>query len=412
MSSTATIPLPHSALVTEKEKDQIIATLQQENQQLRAFKNTVHSIVTNKDMTYSDRVLWIITLDNHPNEMLACKPFQPNISRLRQESGVGSDTTTKFFASMAEAGAIKYSNKAQEPQTQGKNWSSVSTVIPQPTHAKANTRAAALRIKQREETTKRRIARKLVIIPCPECGSENLDDAYSAIVPICKSCNHVSMDRQETILSKQVRIIEETLIPADDTTPSHEFSDDEADDQGDEYDDDDELTSCTQEQPTDSATATSHEFSEVTDDQADENDKRPNDSQEPITTALSHEFSEVGASTDFVTATPLNHEFSTVSTSLEPTRPSHEFSETPTRSTTPSSASPISSSHQSIATPSHEFSEGMSVTTPYGTGIISMLWTTNNHQYCRIRYRSNEPDKTFSRNFELSQITPSTEERR
>ena len=69
-------------------KDQIIATLQQqlakkdqEIQQLRAYKSTVHTIITNKDMTYSDRVLWVITLDNHPNEMINCKPFQPNVSR-------------------------------------------------------------------------------------------------------------------------------------------------------------------------------------------------------------------------------------------------------------------------------------------------------------------------------------------
>src|SRR6266581_8890578 len=196
-----------------------IAELEKSLEKQHAYQHQVREITSNTNMTYSDRVLWISVLNNHTEELLECKPFQPNISRLRQESGVSPDSATKFFASMAEAKAIKYANKAQ--QDENHNFTSVSTVIPLTNHSQANTRAATLRIKQRSETTKRRIARKLIIQPCPECGSDNLDDAYSAIVPICKNCNHVTMEQQETILARNVRIIEEETIAPN---PSHEFS--------------------------------------------------------------------------------------------------------------------------------------------------------------------------------------------
>jgi hypothetical protein len=250
------------ALLTQKEeeaaqKDRTIQKQAQTIERLQTCQDKIHEITANKDMTYSDRVLWTIVLLNHSEEILSLKAFQPNISRLRQESGVGTDTATKFFASMHEAGGIKYSNK---PTNEEGDWSSVSTIVPLAEHTQVNTKAATKRIKQREEVTKRRLARKLITTPCENCGSDNPAEAYAAIVPICKNCNHVTSAQQETVLAKNVRIIEEQII-----------------------------------EPTGEA---SHEFSEVTDHEFVETDEEPattDDSEEIQANAPSHEFSEPSA---------------------------------------------------------------------------------------------------------------------
>lgn len=341
------------------EKDQLIAALQQQLarkdeqiQQLRSYRNAVEKIASNKGMTYADRVLWIVTLNNHSQEVLELKPFQPNISHLIQESGVSSDSATKFFASMTEAKAIKYTNKSQ--QDEDHNFTSVSTVIPLTNHCQANTRAAALRIKQRSESTRRRIARKLIIQPCPECGSESLEHAYSAIIPICKSCNHVSMEEQQTVLSKNLRIVEEeTTSP----TPGHEFSEVE-----------------------------DFEWEEVPDPDA-------------------------ASSTEDQAPPPAGHEFSDQS---DDNPPSHEFSEDQTTYPTEDTGTPPGSSSNpdqktSTATdnpPSHEFSEGMTVATPNGIGTIRIISYINNRYWCRVRFDEIQENGTYYLPYELSQLQP------
>lgn len=369
-----------AALTPTDNKDQIIAALRQENQQLRAYQTTVHKIASNKDMSYSDRVLWIITLDNHTNEMINCKPFQPNISRLRQESGVGTDTATKFFGSMVEAGAIKYTNKAQ--QDENHSFSSVSTVIPLADHARANTRAAALRIKQREETTKRRIARKLIIQPCPACGSENLDDAYSAIIPICRSCNHVTMERQETVPSKNVRIIEEEIIPP--TGSSHDFS--EVTDHEWEEIPDESANSIQEEVP-------SHDFSgTLPDDTCECGDK----------TCIEWPVDSDGL---YISNSDMDNLIAERATSFALTRTpdsdtpaSHDFSDN-SRVESPEASEPITP-------PSHDFSEGMRVDTPLGLGTISIITTVRDQKRCSVILATKQPNGAHYGVFGLEEIHP------
>ncbi len=334
--------------------------LQRSLQQHRDYEGKIHEVATNKNMSYSDRILWIVMLKNHTKELLQLRPFQPNISRLRQESGVSSDSTTKFLASMHEAKAITYSNKPQ--QDENHTFSSVSTIIPLPQHTQANTRAATLRIKQRTEVTRRRMARKLIVLPCGNCGSTDETHAYSAIIPICKSCKHVDQERQETILSKNVRIIEEQIIPSTD----HEFS--EVTDH--EYEDD---------------STSSHEFSEYL-------TNAPAETSNDIT---NHEHPD--------THTPETHDIPLTeyrdSASKESTNDdtSHEFSEL------------RASIQTEDSTPSHEFSEGMNVSTPAGIGTISRIALINNRWCCRVHLSVKQPDGTYFAAFFLKDVQPVTQ---
>jgi len=335
----------------EEEITQRDCTIQKQAQtieRLQACQDKIHEVAANKDMTYSDRVLWTIVLLNHTDEILSLKAFQPNISRLRQESGVGTDTATKFFASMHEAQGIKYSNKATNEEG---DWSSVSTIVPLAEHAHVNTKAATKRIKQREEVTKRRLARKLITVPCENCGSDNPAEAYAAITPICRNCNHVTIAQQETVLAKNVRIIEEQIVE-----PTGE---------------------------------TSHEFSEVTDHEFVETD------EEAATTANNQE--EIQADTS-------SHEFSDLPTEAgqpdtEIQAPTHEFSEVVNNL---EEIQTDGNTHEA----SHEFSEGMRVNTPNGIGAISFIGEFKGRTRCRVRFSTPQQDGTYYAAFDIGELEP------
>lgn len=314
-------------------------------ERLQTCQDKIHEVAANHDMTYSDRVLWTIVLLNHTDEILSLKAFQPNISRLRQESGVGTDTATKFFASMHEAKAIKYSNK---PQNEEGDWSSVSTIVPLAEHTQANTKAATKRIKQREEVTKRRLARKLTVLPCENCGSDNPVEAYAAITPICRNCNHVTMAQQETVLAKNVRIVEEQIIE-----PSE----------------------------------ASHEFSEVTDHEFVETDEEPttNDLEETSANEPSHEFSDL----------PTEAEQS----DTEIQAPTHEFS-APTNN--PEQIQTVDDTSEA----SHEFSERDRVVTPTGIGAVSFVGEFKGHKRYRIKFGTKQQDGTYYAAFDGSELKP------
>jgi hypothetical protein len=391
------------------QKDQTIAWHQ-------AYEKKMHEIITNKDMSYSDRTFLSATLKNHPEEMMTLKPFQPNISRLRQETGLSPDSATKFFAAMKAAKGIRYSNKPQENEETG-SYTSVSTIVPLNGYAQVNTKAAAIRIKQREEVKKRR-ARKLdTTIPCESCGSTDPNSVHAAIVPFCKKCGHIASEQQERHPAKNIRIIEEEVIPpsGEEATPSHEFADTE---EWIEGDNDTELLTG---EPEEWSTDPSHEFSapaigtsdgsESTDLVAQTNEEvipqerigtNPAPTvREELDTDSSHEFSEAPAST-----TNAPSEIESSDSPIGTTDPSHEFSAPATGTLSGDESTNPSTQTNEEANPSHEFSEGMRVDTPAGMGVISYIGMVHEKTRYRVRTNTLQRDGTYYTTCSANEMQP------
>jgi len=203
------------------EKDQIITAQSRQVTEMEEYKNQVHTILTNKDMSYRDRVIWGVTHIVHGKDIMAGRPFHANMAQIQTMSGSGKNGTGELFSAMAEAGGVKHEWDQEKYTPEGSEtskWSSAVMITALPGNALVNTKAAAVRVRQKEagaQSATRRIERlvSIAIEACPNCGCSDPEMAQTLLVPRCKACGKLrnSDDLVQTSALRRLEITEEPV---------------------------------------------------------------------------------------------------------------------------------------------------------------------------------------------------------
>jgi hypothetical protein len=197
------------------EKNQVIAGQSRQITELVEYKEQVHTILTNKDMSYRDRVIWGVTHIVHGEDIMAGRPFHANMVQIQTLAGSGKNGTGELFSAMAEAGGVKHEwdrEKYTPEDADTAKWSSAVRITALPGNALVNTKAAAVRIRQREaaaQSATRRVERliSLAIEACPNCGCEDPEQAQTLLVPRCGQCGKLR-NSDNLVATSALRILE------------------------------------------------------------------------------------------------------------------------------------------------------------------------------------------------------------
>jgi hypothetical protein len=197
------------------EKDQIITAQSRQVTEMEEYQHQVHSILTNKDMSYRDRVVWGVTHIVHGKDIMAGRPFHANMAQIQTMSGSGKNGTGELFSAMVEAGGVKHDWNPEKYQPEGSEqnkWSSAVMITALPGNALVNTKAAAVRVRQREnaaQSATRRVERliSLAIEACPNCGCTDPEQAQTLLVPRCNQCGKLR-NSDNLVQTSALRIVE------------------------------------------------------------------------------------------------------------------------------------------------------------------------------------------------------------